>query len=653
MQFKHPELLYALFLLLIPIFIHLFQFRRFQKVAFTNVAFLKKVTIQTRKSSQLKKWLTLLVRMLALACIIFAFAQPFTTSKTALNTKKETVVYIDNSFSMQAKGAEGPLLERALQDLFEKSSGSEKLSWFTNNTERKNASPQDFKNEVLAIQYTQNQLTPAQVILKANQLFSNEKDVLKRLVYLSDFQQNGGFPEIPKDLIVDAVKLKPVKTSNIAIDSVYIASKNVSVTQLKIKVSTLPQAQDGNETSEAPISLFNKEKLVAKTAVNFSINSTETITFDIDNQEEFIGKLQLNEPNLPFDNTLFFNINNPGKIKVLAINEADSNFLNRLFEKEEFQFTQQTFKTLNYNEIPEQNFIVLNELKEIPASLTTALKSFSDNGGSILIIPASNTDLNSYNDLLLTMELGTLSAETTQEKKITKIVFSHPLFKDVFEKEVANFQYPKVNSFYGIASNATPAIGFEDNQPFLLQNNQNYLFTAAINKENSNFQNSPLVVPSIYNMALQSLPLPRLYYTVGKQNTIAVPVKLGADEILTIKDSISQFIPLQQTKATHVIITTTEEPTKAGNYTIVKENEFLENISYNYSRNESQLLYVNPEYWKDAKVYKTIDTLFDSIADANSINSFWKWFAIFALLFLVVEMFLLRFDFAQRPKAKI
>ena len=119
MQFKYPELLYALFLLLIPIFIHLFQLRRFQKVDFTNVAFLKKVTLQTRKSSQLKKWLTLLMRMLALASIIIAFAQPFTASKSALNTQKETIIYIDNSFSMQAKGPQGPLLQRAAQDLFE------------------------------------------------------------------------------------------------------------------------------------------------------------------------------------------------------------------------------------------------------------------------------------------------------------------------------------------------------------------------------------------------------------------------------------------------------------------------------------------------------------------------------------------------------
>ncbi len=638
MQFKNPEILYALFLLLIPIFIHLFQLRRFQRVEFTNVAFLKKVTIQTRKSSQLKKWLTLLMRLLAMACIIFAFAQPFTASKTALNSKKETVIYIDNSFSTQAKGAKGPILQRALQDLFDKTGGAEKLSWFTNNSERKNTSPQDFKSEVLSITYSQNQLTPSQVLLKANQLFSNEKGIAKRLVYLSDFQQQETFPKIPEDLLVNAVQLKPVKASNITIDSVFVASKNASTTQLKVNISTI-----GNETAETPISLFNKEKLIAKTAIDFSENSNGTVTFDIDNSEEFIGKLQLNDANLPFDNTLFFSINNPGKIKVLAINEANSNFLQRLFEKEEFQFSQQTFKMLNYNEIPDQNFIVLNGLKEIPASLATALKAFSEDGGSVLVIPASEADLNSYNNFLLTMSLGTLSSETPVEKKITKIIFSHPLFKDVFEKEVANFQYPKVNSFYNISTNATPAIGFEDNQPFLLQNNKTYLFTAAINKENSNFQNSPLVVPTIYNMALQSLPLPNLYYTIGTQNSIAVPVKLGPDEILTIKDSTSQFIPIQQTKANFVLMTTTDDPNTAGNYKIVKENEFLENISYNFNRNESELRYLNPEDWEGAEVYKTVDDLFDSISEANSINSFWKWFAIFALLFLLFEMLILKF----------
>src|SRR5690554_6648534 len=105
MQFKHPEFLYALFLLIIPILVHLFQLRKFQITPFTNVAFLQKISLQTRKSSKLKKWLVLLSRLFAIAFLVFAFAQPFFPAKDASAATAETVLYIDNSFSMQARGA--------------------------------------------------------------------------------------------------------------------------------------------------------------------------------------------------------------------------------------------------------------------------------------------------------------------------------------------------------------------------------------------------------------------------------------------------------------------------------------------------------------------------------------------------------------------
>ncbi|HSJ12255.1 MAG TPA: BatA domain-containing protein, partial [Gillisia sp.] len=66
MQFIHPEVLFALFLLIIPVIVHLFQLRKFRKESFTNVKFLKKLSRQTRKSSQLKKWLVLATRLLLL-----------------------------------------------------------------------------------------------------------------------------------------------------------------------------------------------------------------------------------------------------------------------------------------------------------------------------------------------------------------------------------------------------------------------------------------------------------------------------------------------------------------------------------------------------------------------------------------------------------
>ncbi|VAV83066.1 FIG00651956: hypothetical protein, partial [hydrothermal vent metagenome] len=118
MQFKNPEILYLLFLLIIPILIHLFQLQKFQKVAFTNVKILKKIEQQTRKSSKLKKLLILLTRLLLFSFLILAFAQPYLKKENA-DIGRETYIYLDNSFSMQAKGESGALLQKAKNDLIE------------------------------------------------------------------------------------------------------------------------------------------------------------------------------------------------------------------------------------------------------------------------------------------------------------------------------------------------------------------------------------------------------------------------------------------------------------------------------------------------------------------------------------------------------
>ena len=104
MQFKYPEILFFLFLLLIPLLIHLFQLQKFKKEAFTNVKFLKKIELESRKSSKLKKLLILLSRMLALAALIIAFSQPYINKSDGLQQRK-TIIYLDNSMSLQAMGA--------------------------------------------------------------------------------------------------------------------------------------------------------------------------------------------------------------------------------------------------------------------------------------------------------------------------------------------------------------------------------------------------------------------------------------------------------------------------------------------------------------------------------------------------------------------
>ena len=151
MQFLHPEFFYALFALLVPIFIHLFQLRRFKVQEFTNVALLQKIRLQTRKSSQLKKWLILMLRLLAIGCIIIAFSQPYLSNYSVQDKPSETVIYLDNSFSMQAAGPKGVLLRRAVQDVIAGFDDAEKITVFTNDKRYNSSRIKDLKTELLAL----------------------------------------------------------------------------------------------------------------------------------------------------------------------------------------------------------------------------------------------------------------------------------------------------------------------------------------------------------------------------------------------------------------------------------------------------------------------------------------------------------------------
>ena len=632
MQFKHPEFLYALFLLLIPIIVHLFQLRRFQKVEFTNVKFLKRVIIQTRKSSQIKKWLTLITRLLLLACLIFAFAQPYFSKTKTLNQPLEYVIYLDNSFSMHTNGANGELLIRAVQDLIFEIPEQQKFTLFTNNHVFNKVSVNDIKNDLIELDYSSTRLDYNASLLKGKQLFSKDNSSLKQFVFISDFQKNQGNLEFKSDSTyqLSLVKLNPVNTANISIDSLFLNSNN----QIHVQINS------NNESLEnLSVSLFEDDNLIAKTAI---LNDNEnTAVFTLPNST-INGKVTIEDNSLDYDNTLYFNINKPSKINVLSINEADDDYIKRIYSDEKFEYISSTLNQLNYSLIIDQNLVVLNELQSINSSLNIALKSFIEDKGSIVIIPSNKATLSSYNQLINDFNIN-LNSKNDITRTITTINFDHPIFENVFDSKVKNFQFPKVESYYTLLSNQEPILKFENGNSFLASNNNVFVFSSPLNKENSNFINSPLIVPTLYNIGKQSLKQPKLFYHIGKDNSVDVNTTLTNDAILKLENSDESFIPLQQTYSNKVNITTLDNPSKAGIYSIVYDDEIVEYISYNYNRLESDLEYYNNEELSNFKVNSSVPQFFETIKNDTNINELWKWFVIFALVFLVLEMVILKY----------
>ena len=640
MQFKHPEILYFLFLLVIPIIVHLFQLRRFKKEYFTNVKLLRELQIQTQKSSTIKKWLLLATRLLLLAALIFAFAQPFFKGKDDDKKNNELVILLDNSFSMQGKGNKGELLKRAVQELIEETPETKTLSLLTSNDVFWDTDIKSIQKELLNLKYSG---TPFEIDNLITKVQAKKPNTSIDYVVISDAinvesKKTTSLSEGNSLYFIDAIAQNK---NNVSIENVTLSQNLDQFYEIKVTLKSFGEQENG-----IPLSIVNGSKNVAKTIVNFKENE-QTVIFTLP-KKDFHGYAQIQDKGLNYDNTFYFSIEKPKKIKVTAIGIADKNaFLSKIYTSEEFDLTNYMISEINYSELENQHAIVLNELDEIPSSLATNLNDFYAKGGNVIIIPSASISVDKLNSLTNKVGNTNFTSLQNQEKKITKISFSHPLYQNVFEKKVTNFQYPEVKQSFALSSKGLPILKFEDGSSFLQSTSNQvgsiYTFSAPINKQNSNFQNSPLIVPTFYNMAQTKGNTGKLSHTIGENEVLLIDAITSKDEVISIQNEDESFIPMQQVLNTKIKLSLGDLPVNSGNFSVEKKENNLKNISFNYSRTESDLGLKNETTFENFTKVNDISTVFNEIESSRSSKDFWKWFIILALLFLVSEMLIQKF----------
>lgn len=640
MHFKHPEILYFLFLLIVPVLVHLFQLRRFKTSYFTNVRFLKELAVQTRKSSKIKKRLLLATRLLLLTCAIIAFAQPFFEAKDSKNASNEMYIVLDNSFSMQAKGKKGELLKRAVQELLENTPETAKFSLLTNTENLWNT---DIKSAKSALQNLKYSATPFELSAITAKIKAHKSVHKKDIVIITDAVglagkevKNMDFEEKPYFIIPEAEQ-----KNNISIDSVFINQTLENFYEIGINLSAY-----GEDFKPVSIALYNQKKLIAKTIINFD-SKKKKVNFTIP-KEAFHGYVTIEDNGLAYDNKLFFSISKAKKTNVISIGEPEkSNFLSRIYTPAEFNYNNYPISALDYNSLEKQNTIILNELSEIPQALQTTLKAFVSKGGNLVIIPSEKSSVPNLNTFFANFGKIQFNNLKTQSKLITKINFDHPLFSGVFENKITNFQYPKTNSSFDLSSPYPAVLSYEDQSPFvtMIQNAVAgiTIFAAPINSTNSNFQQSPIIVPLFYKMGQNNQKTGVNALTIGNNQPYFVDVLLSKDAILEVKGTEDSFIPIQQILNNKVKLTFNDFPDTAGNYSVYDKKESVENLSFNYNRSESDLNQVNTNVVSDFKTADTISTIFNTLQTERTDSQIWKWFVIFALLFLALEMAIIKF----------
>ncbi len=671
MSFLYPQFLWALSLLAIPIIVHLFNFRRYKKVYFTNVQFLKDMKEQTTTRSRLKHLLVLFSRLLAVSFLVFAFAQPFIpkNKNDVEKTSKVVSVYIDNSFSMDAVGEEQSLVETAKRkaaDIANAYSAETQFQLITNDFEGRHQrllSRDEFITAIDEVKISPASHKLSEVVSRQKQALNQSTAETKLVYLLSDYQEN--ITDLVEDssIIVNMVPIESNRGMNVAIDSCWFISPVQMLNQTAtLLVSITNHGEEAVENGNITLHVNDKTTAISDFTVAAHETVTDTLSFTISETGWQKTEVTIEDFPITFDDQYYLCFHVAEKINLLSISEQTENpYINAMFaDNNFFALTNNNSGQLDYSSFNQYQLIVITSLKTISSGLAFQLKEYLNSGGSVLIFPHALADKNSYNTFLSSVNASTLGDWNTTTKQVSKINTEQEIFKDVFDEIKENINLPSAKSSFSFISNARsgeePLLKFSDNTSFLskfgIEKGSLYLCASPLDQEITDLPVHAIFVPMIYKMAINGIRSGKLSYTIGKDNLVEVTDQTEHGETgYKIKGETIEFTPSRNVAAGKLRLGIEGQIQQSGFYEIIIDDaENAEQFAENYDRKESVMKFYSAEQLKEQfendhrNIIESAGEDFSvAVAEMNHGNALWKLCVIFTLLFLAIEILLLRF----------
>ncbi len=633
MQFEHPEILGFLGLIIIPIIIHLFQFQKFQKTYFTNVEFLKKLQLQHRKSSKLKKWLLLLTRILIISSIVIAFAKPYFPNDN-FNKDQSTTIYLDNAIRLSSSMVTGDLVKKYAQEIIKNVNSEKQINLITNDECIENIPYTTLEKKLLNLKPTPSSKSQEQLEIEL-QRYANSNTIL-----ISDFKFiNKKFDSLKSPS--EALILDTKSEKNIYIDTVFVKATFDQKYDLHIVMNN--QHSDLDQTT---IALYKEDKLVTKKQVLFNGKNklSETI-IKLNNQDAYAGKITFEDDNNSFDNDFYFSINKTPKTNVLCIGKPDP-FLAKLFPSDYFNFNIKPENRVTINDFESNDLVILYGLQEINQSFVSYSQKLFSNGNHLMIIPSNEINLYSYNQFLTKLKVGSVLEFKKTKSLINTITYQHPIFRNVFTEKKSNFNYPYSNSYYLTNfPQESSVLKFDNGASFLSEVHSKkgniYWFSSSIKPSNSNFYLSELIVPVFYNIANKNSTGQHIY------KSIDIPEHITLENPSNSILKIGNFTPIQQINQKKTSLFVDRFFDTSGLYPVTnKGQDTLQYIATNFAKKESTMIDLDLKRKtlteKGVKIIDTVSGLQKSLQVIEN-KLLFKWFLGLAILFLLIEIGIIKF----------
>jgi hypothetical protein len=687
MKFLYPAFLFALFAIIIPILIHLFSFRRFKTVWFSNVSYLLNIKKESQKKSRLKHLLILLSRIMAIASLVFLFAQPYIPSRNQQGVTPNPVIsiYLDNSFSMNALSSGGQLLEVARNKALEIASAyppGTRFRLITNDFLPQHR--HEFNKEQFIQQISEVAISPRAVPLSlvnrqiASQMDDQEEGSGSSRItyYISDFQTETTDLTNFRTDSSSMHYLMPLASGiskNLYIDSCWMELPAHKIGQEENLNVRIVNASD-EAYQNLPLKFFLNDTL--KAVANFDIGPGEEKTASLKYMNLtggiHLGRAEISDYPFVHDNAYFMNYKVQSNLQALAVYEEGNKngsgipYLKALFDGDDYVSLEAVQAgNLQVSKLAASNTIFILNMASLNSGLANELKKAAENGSAILFFPEPDGKVESYNNFLTLLNANTITRFDTARNKIAGIEWQHPIYEQVFKEKTDDAEFPEIrgNFVFSRVANIpeTPLLWFRNEakaasvQAF--GNGSLVVFSFPLSGLNDRFARDVLFVPTLYSMVINSLPGQEIAYTIGQEQFATFTRQTwpeGSSLSVRNVDEGREFIPdITISEGNRLKMGFSDFFSTAGHYIVEAEGRKVAAISMNYDRRESGLRFLTPDDLRSAISKYGLKNCFvideqernfsDILDEIQTGKKLWKLFLVLALLFLVAEALIIRF----------
>jgi hypothetical protein len=625
----------------VPIILHFIKRKPTEITKFPSFMFFHKNIVVKSTRNNIRKWLVLILRSLAILLLSLAFAWPY-IANFAKKPKRATVYIWDNSFSMTAEPYIKELKKKA-EEAFNTTSpetpailgiiGS-KEKWMRKFT----SSPEKIKDFLETNSNTESGSLLNHAIQHANLILQGMECSSKEIIIFSDKQKSPWKNVNFRKKLSPGVKIATVFPSkpgfkNAAITSISTSQPFVSK-GVSIPVKIILQNFSDKKISGLITLFIDKRKVRSKKIIlppgavkKLFENVTPLRLAPQQVRAEFTA-----DDDITADNTAYLALNPVTRIKI-AINGG---------KKEKVDYLQLAYGTAGKKRVAD--FIPLNSSKSVNAQFAIIreaptpgeikqIEEILKRGKKLFIIWNSSEKMGSF---LKKYGVKTVSvSENRTVKRFGEINFEHPLFK--------NFIDVKIGSLFNIAffdppkltppANSEIIAKFADGTPAIFSfpkwKGRITLLASKITRKSTNWPVHATFLPFMRELAnlANSKVKKRDNFNVGD----TIPL-YGASEYANIKN------PNKRYEASKSF-----SPENTGNYILYDKNIVKRIISVNTIVEESKNI-ILPQSFTVAKLFSDKEELLIKNNLSNSVFSgeqgrtFWWIILSIALILMISEL---------------